>query len=179
MSGQSSDNSEVSTTTEGFGSRSVIFLVHDSYYSFIISAQRLYRTVLNGDKNRFTRQRNMARDLMIEGGLGDHVGPCSLDELHILHATSTLRQYHITVGINSFYLSLISSFQVFSSEYNLLRVYDEGSGTDIHLLHHNNHYSIVTTLPGFFGRSYYCVVCKQGYNNKRQHAKCGRKLVLF
>ena len=68
---------------------------------------------------------------------------------------------------------------MFSREYGLLRVYDEGTGPDINLLHHNNHYSIVTTLPGFFGRSFYCVICKRGYNNKRQHAKCGRKLVYI
>jgi hypothetical protein len=39
----------------------------------------------------------------------------------------------------------------------------------IYLYMHNNHYDVITKMPGFFARSYYCHKCKKGYNNREDH----------
>ena len=62
---------------------------------------------------------------------------------------------------------------------NNIRIYDEGAGPTINLLLHDDHYTVITTLPGFFEQAYYCVACQRPYNNKRQHVLCGEKLVCW
>ena len=34
---------------------------------------------------------------------------------------------------------------------------------------HNNHYDVITKMPGFFARSYYCHTCKKAYSNYENH----------
>lgn len=65
-------------------------------------AQTLYTTVLRGDKNRCTRQKTLAQELMNEAGLTNHRGPCSLIELKRLHSTPSLRHYRVQVNIYIF-----------------------------------------------------------------------------
>jgi hypothetical protein len=55
--------------------------------------------------------------------------------------------------------------------------YSKGEGPELNLLHHNNHYMVITTLPGFFECAFYCGVCKKGYSRKRSHVMCGHRLV--
>ena len=37
------------------------------------------------------------------------------------------------------------------------------------LLHEKGHYNVITSLPGFFGTSYVCAYCFQGYDHQGQH----------
>ena len=39
----------------------------------------------------------------------------------------------------------------------------------IYLYMHNNHYDVITKMPGFFARVYYCHTCKKAYNNQEEH----------
>ena len=39
------------------------------------------------------------------------------------------------------------------------------------LYHHDNHYDVVTSLPGFFNQAYFCPYCLQGYG-KEGHHRC-------
>ncbi|CAG2245162.1 unnamed protein product [Mytilus edulis] len=41
----------------------------------------------------------------------------------------------------------------------------------IYLYHHNEHYDVITSMPAFLNRSYYCSTCQKGYQNKEEH-KC-------
>ena len=34
---------------------------------------------------------------------------------------------------------------------------------------HNNHYDVITKMPGFFASVYYCHTCKKAYNNHEDH----------
>ena len=43
-------------------------------------------------------------------------------------------------------------------------------GVPIYLYLHDQHYDVVTKITGFLGRSYYCLQCKKGYNNKESHS---------
>jgi hypothetical protein len=64
---------------------------------------------------------------------------------------------------------------VISSEIMFAYSYSQGVGRELSLLHHNNHFMVITTLPGFFESSYYCGVCKKGYTRKRSHVGCGHR----
>ncbi len=39
----------------------------------------------------------------------------------------------------------------------------------IYLYLHNNHYDVITTMPGFLNRSYFCHRCRKSYNNAVEH----------
>ena len=39
----------------------------------------------------------------------------------------------------------------------------------IYLYLHSNHYDVITTMPGFFNRSYFCCKCRKSYNSTVQH----------
>lgn len=39
----------------------------------------------------------------------------------------------------------------------------------IYLYHHDNHYDVITTMPGFLNRSYFCQKCQKGYDHKEKH----------
>jgi hypothetical protein len=39
----------------------------------------------------------------------------------------------------------------------------------IYLYLHNNHYDVITTMPGFLNRSYFCHRCRKSYNNAVSH----------
>ena len=41
--------------------------------------------------------------------------------------------------------------------------------TPIYLALHNNHYDVITKLPSFLKRSYFCHKCRKGYSNKFDH----------
>ena len=34
---------------------------------------------------------------------------------------------------------------------------------------HNNHYDVITKMPGFFARNYYCHTCKKAYEHLKEH----------
>ena len=40
----------------------------------------------------------------------------------------------------------------------------------LRILHEDGHYDTLTSLPGFFGKSYFCSFCYQPYNHAGQHA---------
>ena len=39
----------------------------------------------------------------------------------------------------------------------------------IYLYMHNNHYDVITKMPGFFARHYYCHTCKKAYEHQEEH----------
>ncbi|WAR14570.1 ACTB-like protein [Mya arenaria] len=45
------------------------------------------------------------------------------------------------------------------------------SDNKIFLYHHDQHYDIITSMPAFLGRSYFCTECQKGYDHKEKH-KC-------
>ena len=46
---------------------------------------------------------------------------------------------------------------------------DIDSDKQLYLYHHQNHFSVITSMPAFVARSYYCNVCDVGYNNVGLH----------
>lgn len=39
----------------------------------------------------------------------------------------------------------------------------------IYLYHHDEHYDVITSMPAFLNRNYYCHSCHKGYQHKEQH----------
>lgn len=37
------------------------------------------------------------------------------------------------------------------------------------MCHHDNHYDIITSIPAFLGRNYFCTQCNKGYDHKERH----------
>ena len=53
----------------------------------------------------------------------------------------------------------------------------EGESTDgkiIYLYKNKNHYDVITSMPGFLGKNYYCHTCKESYTRRDKH-KCPTK----
>ena len=39
----------------------------------------------------------------------------------------------------------------------------------LHLYLHDNHYDMITSMPGFSNSKYYCKLCDQSYSYKEEH----------
>ena len=85
------------------------------------------------------------------------LGPCGLNEVALF------QQYLINYQII-----------VVSGDHDNSIIYPpQSSGTDerptISLYLHDNHFDVITTLPGFLCRSYFCVRCHKAYSNTTDH----------
>ena len=61
---------------------------------------------------------------------------------------------------------------IVSANHDNTIIYPSQSSTDktpIYLFLHDNHYDVITSMPGFLSKSYYCHKCKRAYSNKLDH----------
>ena len=59
---------------------------------------------------------------------------------------------------------------IVSKEYENKIIYaDPEKDKKIYLYMHNNHYDVITKMPGFFARNYYCHACKKVYDHLENH----------
>ena len=98
-------------------------------------------------------QRTLAWDLQREANVP--LGPCSYDALTSFSQTPSLRGYQILLvdAHRSFHITTFGAPQ----------------DKQLILLHHQNHYDVITKLPGFFGSSYVCAHCWKPYNTEGHH----------
>ena len=99
------------------------------------------------DKHQRPMQTRLAQELHANADVP--LGPCGIKEAKRFQVYLTEYQINIV-----------------SKEYNNKIVYS-GPNKDkrIYLYMHNNHYDVITKMPGFFARTYYCHECKKAYNN--------------
>ena len=83
------------------------------------------------------------------------LGPCGIEEVKLF-------QKHLT----SYEINIISGNHdntiIYPSEHS-------DNVTPIYLYLHNNHYDIITSMPGFLSSVYYCHKCRKGYSYKFDH----------
>ena len=83
------------------------------------------------------------------------LGPCGIEEVKLF-------QKHLT----SYEINIISGNHdntiIYPSEHS-------DNVTPIYLYLHDNHYDIITSMPGFLSRAYFCHKCRKGYSNKFDH----------
>ena len=96
-----------------------------------------------------------ARALHQEAGVP--IGPCTLKDIIVFQ--QALSEYQIIVV---------------SAEHGHSVVYKgEKRDKQMILLSHDGHFDVITSLPGFFNRSYYCLECEKGFNHDTlTHHRC-------
>ena len=96
-------------------------------------------------------QARLARELHQNADV--RFGPCGIEQAKQFQAYLTEYQINIV-----------------SKEYEN-KIIDAGPEKDkkIYLYMHNNHYDVITKMPGFFARNYYCHACKKVYDHLENH----------
>ena len=97
-------------------------------------------------------QEQLARDLHIKAGVP--LTSCTLD--HVKQFQMVLPDFQIHI------LSM--------EHFNAIVYQGPEGGIPIYLYNHNEHFDVITKVTGFLDRSYFCLQCKKGYNNKEKHS---------
>ena len=99
-------------------------------------------------------QRNAAHELHRKAGVP--FGPCGISEV------KQFQKYLVGYEIN-----------IVSMEHGNSIIYPEqpyvAETKRIYLYLHNNHYDVITSMPGFLNRSYFCHMCRKSYNSTVDH----------
>ena len=103
------------------------------------------------------RHIQLDRALDLHQAANVHLGPCGIDEVKLFQ--NYLSNYQIIVV---------------SGDHNNSIIYPpQPPGTDeksiISLYFHNNHFDVITTLPGFLTKSYFCHRCHKCYDSTVDH----------
>ena len=101
--------------------------------------------------HRWPMQTRLAQELHQNAGVP--LGPRGIEQAKLFQAY--LPEYQINIV---------------SKEYNNNIIY-AGPEKDkrIYLYMHDNHYDVITKMPGFFARHYYCHTCKKAYDHHEEH----------
>ena len=90
------------------------------------------------------------------------LGPCGIPEVKMFQKHLTKHEINIVSG----------------NQDNAIiyppKTANNNNVTPIYLYLHDNHYDVITTMPGFLSRSYFCHTCKQAYDHKFAHLCKGR-----
>ena len=84
------------------------------------------------------------------------LGPCGLPEVELFE--KYLTKYEINIVSTAHDSSIIYPPKPTTS-----------NATPIYLHLHENHYDVITTMPGFLGSVYFCHACRQSYDHKHAH----------
>ena len=85
------------------------------------------------------------------------LGPCGLEEVKLFQRYLT--RYEINI------VSLLQNNTIIYPPPEQAAL----DKTPIYLALHDNHYDVITKLPNFLRRSYFCHKCRKGYSNKFDH----------
>ena len=113
---------------------------------------------------RYEQIRRSARHVQLDRALDLHqaanvpLGPCGMDEVKLF-------QQHLT------------NYQIIvvSGDHNNSIIYPPEPPTNpveeksINLYYHNNHFDVITSIPGFLNRSYFCHRCHKPYDHTADH----------
>ena len=100
-------------------------------------------------------QQIKARKLHIEAGVP--FGPCGLEEVKLFQRHLT--RYEINI------VSLLQDNAIIHPPKDQAAP----DKTPIYLLLHDNHYDVITKMPGFLNRAYFCHKCRKAYADKFDH----------
>ena len=143
-----------------YGKKSVITIVND----YLCLARALTIAIARVEKDPYYRyllksvrkeQEKRAKTLHADANVP--LGPCGIPEVVMFqkHLTS----YEITILSGNDINSIIFPLKPSTSR----------NVTPIYLYLHDNHYDVITKMPNFLNRSYFCHTCRRAYNNKFDH----------
>ncbi len=110
-----------------------------------------YKSLAN---HRRPAQEKAARELHKKAGVP--FGPCGISE--VKQFQKSLPEYEINIVSMDHGNTII--YPECPADVEVKRLY---------LYLHNNHYDVITTMPGFLNRSYFCHKCRKSYNSTVQH----------
>ncbi len=116
-----------------------------------IDNDKRYKLLAN---SRRPAQENAARELHRKANVP--LGPCGIPE--VKQFQKYLTGYEINIVSMEHANTIIHPAQPTVTETK--RIY---------LYLYDNHYDVITTMPGFFNRSYFCHVCRKAYNSTVDH----------
>ena len=96
-------------------------------------------------------QTRLATELHKRAGVPE--GPCGLEEVERFQAV--LPYYQVNV--------------VTTNPDDLLLFRGPPREKKLHLFYHDNHFDVLTSLPGFLDTEYFCDICEKGYTNFDHH----------
>ena len=152
--------------------KSVITIVNDDDLclarALVVAIARVekepnYHNLLKPDRRQLEKR---AKALHVAANVP--LGPCGIPEV-------TLFQKHLT----SYEITIVSG----NHNNSIIFPPKPSTGrnvTPIYLYLHNDHYDVITTMPGFLNRSYFCHACRCTYDKKTDHLcpemckSCGR-----
>ena len=103
-------------------------------------------------------QRTMALDLHHSAGVP--LTPCGIEEMKLFQAA--LPDYQLVV--------------VSGEHFNAIIYKGPETEKPIYLYYYSGHYGVITSMPAFLGRSYFCLKCEKGYNAEDWfHHSCENK----
>ena len=88
------------------------------------------------------------------------LGPCGIPEVKLFQ--KYLTNYEINIVSGNQNNAIIYPPKTGNNNNN-------NNVTPIYLYLHDNHYDVITSMPGFLSRSYFCHTCKKVYSNKFAH----------
>ena len=107
-----------------------------------------YKSIVD---HRWAMQTRMAQELHTNADVP--LGRCGIEEAN--RFLMYLTEYQINIV---------------SKEYSDKIIYNGPEKEKIiYLYMHDNHYDVITKMPGFFARNYYCHECKKAYDNWEDH----------
>ena len=112
---------------------------------------------------KYSQIKDSKRHIQLDRALDLHqaanvpLGPCGMDEVKLFQ--QHLINYQIIVV---------------SGDHNNCIIYppqppDTDEKPTINLYYHNNHFDVITSLPGFLNKSYFCHRCHKPYNHTTDH----------
>ena len=103
-------------------------------------------------------QRTKALDLHHEAGV--LLTPCGIDEIKLFQAV--LPDYQLVMVSGDHFDAIIYKGPEMEKP--------------VYLYYHSRHYDVITSMPPFLGRAYFCLKCEKGYNTEDwRHHSCGTK----
>ena len=93
-------------------------------------------------------QRTKAWDLHHKAGVP--LTPCGIEEIKLFQAV--LPEYQLVV--------------VSGDHFNATIYKGPQTQKPVYSYHHDGHYDVITSMPAFLGRVYFCLKCEKGYNTK-------------
>lgn len=139
-----------------------------------------WNAIRKDDKQRYKAQRVAAYSLMENAGLRDHTGPCGIPELtsiqcYLKHVQIKVFSKDLGHQIMFEGIDIDEIFFLFITMYKKTQILGAGPRPKtIYLYHHDANFDVITSMPAFFSRVYFCNSCNVAYNNQVDH-RCSNK----
>ena len=125
--------------------------------ALVVAVAKIENDPKYGQIKQSKKHVQLERALQLHQAANVPLGPCGMEEVKLFQ--QYLTNYQIIVV---------------SGDHNNSIIYPpEPPGTDekqsINLYYHNNHFDVITSIPGFLNRSYFCHRCHKSYSNTADH----------